>query len=129
VLLTMARILILVAGATLAVFVCIGIVSPARVLSFVGSTMASPWGMVFAVSIRLALGVAMLVAAPASPYPLAFTIVGWIAIAAAVAGLLLGQQGLQRFTQWWIDRFGPAGTRVWLTIALAFAVFLIYGVT
>lgn len=128
-LLTMARIVILVAGAALAVFVCIGIVSPARVLSFVGSTMASPWGIVFAVGIRLVLGVALLVAAPASPYPLAFTIVGWIAIAAAVVGLLLGRQRLQRFAQWWIDRFSPAGTRAWLVIALAFAAFLIYGAT
>ncbi len=124
----MARILILVAGAALSVLVCIGIVSPAQVLSFVGRTMASPWGIVLAVGIRLVLGVAMLVAAPASPYPLAFTVVGWIAIAAAVVGLLLGRQRLQRFAQWWIDRFGPVGTRAWLVIALAFAAFLVYGV-
>jgi hypothetical protein len=125
--LMLARSVIVLAGVSLVVFVCIGLVSPARVLRFVEQTMAASWGIVFAVGIRLVLGIALLVAAPASPYPLAFTVVGWIAITAAVGGALLGRRRLQRFTQWWIDHFGPAGTRAWLAIALAFAAFLVYG--
>ena len=123
-----ARGVVLLAGFSLGVFVCIGMVSPARVLRFVEQTMAASWGIVFAVGIRLVLGIALLVAAPASPYPAAFTVVGWIAIAAAVVGALLGRQRLQRFAQWWIDHFGPKATRAWLVLALGFAAFLIYGV-
>lgn len=126
--LTIARGIVLLAGVWLGVFVVLGMMSPARLLRFVEQMMAAAWGIVFAVGIRLALGVAMLIAAPAAPYPLAFTVVGWIAIAAAIVGAALGRRRLQRFAQWWIDRFTPAGTRAWLVIALAFAAFLIYGV-
>ena len=126
--LTIARGIVLLAGVSLGGFVLLGMISPARVLRFVEQTMAAAWGIVFAVGIRLVLGVALLVAAPAAPYPLAFTVVGWIAIVAAVVGAALGRRRLQRFAQWWIDRFTPAATRVWLVIAAAFAAFLIYGV-
>jgi len=124
---TIARGVVLLAGVSLGVFVIFGMLYPARLLQVVEQTLAAAWGIVLAVGIRLVLGAALLVAAPAAPYPLAFTVVGWIAIAAAVIGAGLGRQRLQRFAQWWIDRFSPAGIRAWLIIALAFVVFLIYG--
>jgi hypothetical protein len=126
--LTIARGIVLLAGVSLGALVLFGMIWPARMLRFVEQTLAAAWGIVFAVGIRLALGLALLVAAPVARYPLAFTVVAWIAIAAAVVGAALGRRRLQRFAQWWIDRFSPAGTRAWLIIALAFAAFLIYGV-
>ena len=126
--LTIARGVVLLAGVSLGAFVIFGMLFPVRLLHVIEQLMAAAWGIVFAVGIRLALGLALLVAAPAARYPLAFTVVGWIAIAAAVAGAGLGRRRLQRFTQWWIDRFARTGIRAWLIIALAFAAFLIYGV-
>jgi uncharacterized membrane protein len=126
--LMVARGVVLLAGVSLGVFVCVGMVSPAGALRVVEQTMAASWGIVLAAGIRLALGLAMLVSAPVSPYPQAFTVVGWIAVVAAIVGVMLGRRRLQRFTQWWIDRFRPLTTRVWLGIAFVFAAFLINGV-
>jgi len=125
--LMIARGAVWLAGVSLGAFVIFGMLFPVRLLQVVERMMAATWGIVFAVGIRLVLGLALLVAAPAAPYPLAFTVVGWIALTAAVIGAAMGRQRLQRFAQWWIDRFSPAGIRAWLIIALAFAVFLIYG--
>jgi len=90
--------------------------------------MAADWGIYFAVIVRLMLGVALIVAAPESLYPMAFLIVGWIAIVAAAAVAFIGRERLRRITDWFLERFTPPIIRLWLLIAMAFGGFLVYGV-
>lgn len=87
--------------------------------------MDSAWGAPAAVVIRFILGAALILAAPVSRFPAVVLVFGWIAITAAVAGTLMGRDRLRRFTHWWIERFSPAGIRLWVLIALAFGGFLI----
>jgi len=58
------------------------------------------WGIYFAVIVRLMLGVALIITAPGSRFPLVFQIVGWIAIVAGVAAAFIGRERLRRFTNW-----------------------------
>lgn len=116
-----------IAGAALCLFAFWGMLAPKQLLRFVRRTMAASWGIYFAVAVRLALGIALIVGAPESRYPIPFAVIGWIAIVAAMSAILIGRARLERFVEWWIRRFTPFIVRLWLLIALAFAAFLIYG--
>ena len=122
-----ARITVVVLGAALFVFAAWGFVNPRNLLRVVKATMDADWGIWLAVVIRLLLGAALIIVAPASAFPATFVVIGWIAITAAAAALLLGRSRLRAFTDWWIERFSGAGARLWVLIALLFAVFLVYG--
>ena len=126
-LITIARIFVVVLGATLFVFAAWGFVNPRKLLQVVKATMDTDWGIWLAVVVRLLLGAALIIVAPAAAFPVSFVVIGWIAIAAAVAAVLLGRPRLRAFTNWWIDRFSGAGVRIWVLVALAFAGFLVYG--
>jgi hypothetical protein len=125
---TAAEIFVLLLGASLCLFAAWGVFAPQKLLQWVKDVMDADWGIVFAVVIRLLLGAALIVAAPASRFPTVFLVLGWIAIAAAIAAMLMGRERLRRFVDWWIERFSPAGVRFWVLLALAFGAFLIYGV-
>jgi len=91
--------------------------------------MDADWGIYFAVLVRLALGLALIISAPASRFPSVFPILGWVAIAAGVAAAFLGRDRLRRFVNWWVERFSPPTIRLWVLFAMAFGGFLIYGVS
>ena len=105
-----------------------GILAPQRLVQMVSAVMATNWGIHVAVAVRLLLGSALILAAPASRFPSVFQILGWIAIAAAVVLALMGRDRLRRLVSWF-ERFSPFMTRVWLVFGLAFGGFLIYGVS
>ena len=123
-----ARAVVLIAATALAGFAVMGLFSPRGLAKAVRRIMDADRGVYVAVGLRLVLGVAMLASATSSRYPTAFTIVGWIAIVAAVAGLFLGRQRLKAITEWWLAKFTPLTMRAWLIVALAFAAFLAFGV-
>lgn len=122
-----AQIVVLIAGVSLCLFAGWGLYTPRGLLRAVKAIMDADWGIYFAVIVRVILGAALIVAAPASRFPTVFLIVGWVAIIAAVAVISIGRQGLRRFVNWWIERFQPAGIRLWVLVALVFGGFLIYG--
>ena len=124
-----SQIVVLVAGIALCIFAACGIYKPEKVLQWVKWVMDEDWGMYFAVIVRLALGVALISAAPGSRFPSVFLVLGGIAIVAAVAGALMGRERLRRFTNWWFERFSPPTIRLWVLFAMAFGGFLIYGVS
>lgn len=124
---TIGQAVVLVAGVALCSFALWGIFAPQKLLQFVKSMMDTNWGIYVAVIIRLILGAALIVSAPSSRFPMLFVIVGWIAIVAAVTGVILGRARLRRFVAWWFRWFTPLGVRLWLLIAVAFGAFLIYG--
>jgi uncharacterized membrane protein HdeD (DUF308 family) len=126
-LITISRITVLVLGLMLCALGLWGFYAPQQLLGTVKRVMDAQWGILFAVIIRLMLGVTLLILAPASRFPSAFVIIGWIAIAAAVSVVLMGRERLRKFVNWWLERFSPAVVRIGLLFALAFGGFLIYG--
>ena len=104
-----------------------GLVAPKGLIGVVNQVVSKPGGWLFAVVIRILLGAALLTAAQASKFPLAFTVLGWIAIAAAIGILLLGPSRMQRIVHW-VERLGPTGIRAGFAFGAAFAGFLLFAV-
>jgi hypothetical protein len=82
--------------------------------------------MYVAVMVRLTIGVLLVLAAPHSLFPLAFEILGWIAIVAALLVPVVGRERIDRLLDWW-SRRSTLGIRLWSLAGLAFGCFLVYG--
>ncbi len=104
-----------------------GIVVPGRLTGMVRGVMDQPWGMRVAVGARLLLGFALLIAASASMFPTTFRVLGWIAIAAAIALPVLGRKYLSALLAA-VAGWPPLFVRLWLLLGVAFGGFLVYAV-
>lgn len=125
---TGSELIIVFVGILVCAFSGWGIFAPQRLVQMVSVVMAKDWGIHAAVAVRLLLGLALIIAAPVSRFPLIFQILGWIAIVAAVVLALMGRDRLRKFVSWF-ERISPLLTRVWLVFGFAFGGFLIYGVS
>ncbi len=126
---TVSQVVILVIGIIICVLAAWGIYSPQGLVQRSREIMVKNWSIYFAVIVRLLLGLALIIAASVSRFPLVFLILGWVVIVAAVAAAFMGRERLRRFADWWLKQFSPLGIRVWLLFAIAFGGFLIYGVS
>jgi amino acid permease len=79
----------------------------------------------FAVIIRVLFGALLLSEAANLKFPLAMKIIGAISILAAVVLLLIGQERMDRFIDWWM-RMSDRLLRFWSIFAFVFGAFLIY---
>jgi hypothetical protein len=79
----------------------------------------------FAVIIRVVLGAILLSEAATLKFPLAMKIIGAISILAAVVLLLIGQERMDRFIDWWLKQSDKL-LRVSSVLAIAFGAFFIY---
>ena len=104
-----------------------GMYSPESLIRMVTRAMDQRYGMYVAVIVRLVLGVSLIVVAPESRFPLAFLVLGWFTIVAAVGLVAIGQQRVRGIIAW-TGRFSASIFRLWLLVGMAFAGFLIYGV-
>ena len=101
-----------------------GVAQPRRIVSLV-EYWDGPTRFRLAVVVRLVLGVFLLVASPDCRLPTVVSVLGIIAIVAALAILIVGQQRLDSFIGWWLTR--PAAViRVSALFAIAFGVLLVY---
>ncbi len=101
---------------------------PDRLIKLVMRVVDQDWGIYFAVVVRLLMGAALIVAAPVSKFPVVFEVLGWIAIVAAVALILIGRERMAAPIAWFVRR--PTWLmRPWLLFGMAFGGFLIYGIT
>lgn len=119
--------IVLVLGITVCAFAAWGVYAPKKLMKLVAGVAGHDWGIFFAVIVRLVLGLALIIAAPDSRFPLVFQGLGWIAIVAAVALAFMGRQGIRKLVAW-VERFSPVILRFWLLLGMAFGGFLIYGV-
>jgi len=113
-------------GAMIGILCLWGLVAPTALIRFVQSVVENPSGLVGAVVVRIVLGAALITAAQVSAFPMTFTVLGWIAICAAIGLLIMGQRGMRRVVGW-VDRLTPLWIRIWLAAGLVFAAFLILG--
>ena len=123
-----SQIIVLVIGATVIVLAGWGIIAPEKLVTFVTSSMDKYWGIYIAVIVRLVLGAALIIVAPASLFPIVFQTLGVIAIIAAIALVLMGRERIRRFITWWSERFSAPMVRLWLLLGIAFGGFLFYGI-
>lgn len=126
-LITASEIIVFALGAVVCALSVWGLLAPDKILKLVNGVMDKDWGIHVAVVVRLLLGAALIIAAPESRFPLIFEILGWIAVVAAVAILLMGRERLRKFVAWF-GRFSEAMIRVWLLFGIAFGAFLVYGI-
>lgn len=122
-----SQFVVLALGITVFALSVWGMYSPAALVKMVTQVMDQSLGMYIAVIVRLILGVALIFAAPASHFPTAFHILGWIAIIAAVVLIVVGREGVRSIIAWF-QNFSTSTVRTWLLFGMAFAAFLIYGV-
>jgi hypothetical protein len=104
----------------------LGLVSPARIVSFV-SCWQSKTGLWVAFIVRLAFGISLWLVAPASRTPV---VLRALAVVSVVSALVLPFIGVARFKSilsWWFSR-SPGFMRVWLAVALVFGVFILWSV-
>jgi hypothetical protein len=104
-----------------------GLSAPDNMWKLLNRVMDTTWGIWAAAFGRLIFGAVLIIAAPVSQFPQLFIVLGWIAIAAAVAIFFMGRVRLRKFVAWF-ERLSSAATRLWLLFALAFGAFLIYGI-
>ena len=122
-----SRGLILILGLLVCIMSIFGLAATDRLLGLVRGVMDRSWGMVLAVGVRLVMGAALIIAAPVSRFPLVFEVIGWIALAAAVALPFIGRQRI-RLLMDWVARQSSVLVRVWLIFGVAFGGFLVYGI-
>jgi amino acid permease len=79
----------------------------------------------FAVIIRVLFGALLLSEAANLKFPLAMKVIGAISILAAVVLLLIGQERMDRFIDWWMKQSDNL-LRVSSVLAIAFGAFFIY---
>ena len=127
-LIVISQIVVLVIGVIVIVLAGWGLFTPEKLMTFVTSAMDKYWGVYIAVIVRLFLGAALIIVAPASLFPIVFQALGVIAIVSAIALALMGRERIRRFIAWWSERFSLPIVRLWLLFGMAFGGFIIYGV-
>jgi len=102
----------------------LGLVAPSRLLS-IDRYFQTPAGLYFAAAIRVAMGVALFLAAPASLAPEAIRILGVVIVVAGVATLFFGLDRLRGLVDWW-SAHRSALIRPFAVLALVFGLLLTY---
>jgi hypothetical protein len=115
--------IVLVFGILIAAVCLYGLVAPGRLIETVRRLWRQPGGVLAAVLVRVLLGLNLLAAADLSRYPVAFKVLGVIALLAAIAILLTGRERIDSLMDWGMKR--PHGVlRAWLAFGVAFGAFL-----
>jgi hypothetical protein len=101
------------------------LVNPKTVFGFLRKNSDKIELHLFAVAIRLLLGVFLIYQSDASKYPFAIEIIGWLSIVAAVFFAVIGRCNFNKLMIWALSQVKTLG-RVGGVIASAFGAFLIY---
>ena len=97
------------------------------ILDYIETNRESSWLYFFAIVMRILLGAALLKTTKISRHPLAFMVIGGIALAAALIFLVIGHEQFQHMMATLIPHFENSGK--WSGIvALLFGAYLIYGI-
>lgn len=124
---TVARIVVLLMGAAGSLLSAWGMFAPENLIGRVREVLDRDSGIYIAVGARLLVGVALILTAPVSKFPLIFNIIGAFAIVAAAVIPFIGRARLVKMIGWF-ERFPTAAIRAWLLFGFAFGVFLIYAI-
>jgi hypothetical protein len=121
------KILIALFGALICIAGLAILVVPDKFKNVMSSWTGQP-RFLFAIVIRIVFGALLLYEAANLRFPLAMKIIGGISLLAAIVLLLMGQERMDRFIDWWMRMSGNV-LRAWSVLAIAFGAFLIYVTT
>lgn len=110
----------------LAAFGALGVVAPRRLLALV-RRLQSRRGILAVAGIRLLLGIALLLAAPAAKAPLLVRAFGAFAVLVGLVTPLFGVERYEALLDWWSAQ-GDAFVRLWALTAMAFGLGLAWAV-
>lgn len=124
---TSLQFLVMGFGVLIVALSALGVAAPQRLLDWVSRLWSRPWSQWLAIGVRLLLGWALLQIAVHSRCPLALTILGWVAIVAALGLALAGRERVGRLIAWGTGQ--PAVLlRTWCLVGVAFGLFLLWAV-
>jgi hypothetical protein len=115
-----------VLGALTAGIGAVGVLAPSVVASAT-SLFHGALGLALAAALRLLLGVALVVAAPASRAPLVFRALGAVTLAVGLLTPLIGVERFDALLDWWAG-LDPLTARVWSACAAAIGSAIAYGI-
>ena len=101
-----------------------GVADPQALIRMV-QRFSTPAGYAFAILVRVVLGTAALLAAPASLLPGLLYVIGSIAIAAALVLLVMGRARFEQLIQW-VAGWNTAFMRVGLVFGMLFGVAMVW---
>lgn len=123
---TVAQAIVLLSGVSVCLLSIWAMSNPERLRQLVHAVTDTNLGYYTAAAVRILLGLALIFCAPASRFPILFQLVGWLAIVAAIGLLTIGREWHKKLVVWF-DRLSNMVYRAWLTVAVGFGLFLIYG--
>lgn len=106
-------------------FGLMGVLRPSRLQSIVAAVWRAPWGPYTVGSLRVAVGVILLVVAPESRFPTALGVIAVLAIIGGLAVPAIGRERARRFVDWWRGQHDTF-VRAWAVAAAAFGAFIVY---
>lgn len=119
---------ILILAITICVMSAYGVYSPGQLIRMVKSVWDRKASIHLAVIVRVVLGVLLILVAPSTKFPIAFLVLGWLAIVAAIVIPLAGRERIGRLLSWWEHRSALV-VRLWCLLGVVFGAFLIYGIS
>jgi hypothetical protein len=102
-------------------------VKPRWLFGFAKPILERDWLMFVAVGVRVALGVALLLVANDSAFPLTFKILGGLAIVAAIALPFIGVARIKTLINW-METLPSFAIRLWMVLGLALGGVLLFGI-
>jgi hypothetical protein len=87
----------------------------------------TPPTLYLALVIRVAVGVVLVLAAPASRAPRVLRVLGFLVVIGGVLTPFVGVRGAEAIIEWWSAGGAPL-VRVWAGVALAIGIFIVYAV-
>ena len=110
--------LILLAGVLL-------LINPQTIFGLLRKNIENLIIQLFAILVRLVIGILLITQSNLSRYPLAIELIGWILIVAGISLALIGPANFCQLMSWVLKKFVTFG-RIAGVIAIAFGGFLIY---
>ena len=104
-----------------------GVLNPGGLVDRVNNVWVKNWGLPFAITVRLVMGVAMISVADSTRYPMAFIVLGWLALLAAVALPVMGKERVGRIIDA-VSRQPATVMRLWCLFGVAFGLFIAWNV-
>lgn len=101
------------------------LLKPELLLDFISRHAGNPILYASAIVVRLVLGLLLVTMAGLSRFPLVVTVLGWIAVIAAVTIAWIGQDRFALLVNWIMDVITPF-SRVGGAFAFVFGIFLLY---
>ena len=117
--------LIILFGVLIVVVGLVMLVRPSPFIDYLRRYSLTTSMQVLAVAVRIVLGLALILYADQSKFPLVLEIIGWLSLAAAVTIAVIPHAQFERLISWVLDRFA---SYVWIgaLAALGFGLFLVY---